>query len=97
MALHPTQSRTAALRGSTALLGPVLTVLPGGWRDEEAQIEVIALCDEVIVAMGQIVNAEIMAYVPSMMVIRTAERIAAKATRARREYLDLTAPDGSAA
>lgn len=94
--LDATTTATAALRGPTGLTRPVLTLIPGGWRGEEADIEAVAFMDEVAAAMTRIHNAELERDVPSMSVLHEAARIAHKAGLARAEFLNLTDPRGAA-
>ena len=94
-----------ALRAAPAPHEASLTVLRGGKTPgpkpsrasvmDDARVEAIALCDEVIVAAQRIVNELIGLPVPSMLAIHEATRMAARATRARAELLRLD-PDGAA-
>lgn len=96
MALHPTIDGTSALRGSTGLPRPSLTLLPPvQWQDEEADIEAVAFMDEAIAAMDVVIEAEIARDIPSMVVINECGRIAYRARLARAEVLRLRGGDAA--
>lgn len=79
-----------------------LRVIDGGsltMRRDEAHIEAITLCDEVLQGVGRIVSAITALPVPSMSAVNEATRLAYRADFAKAELIALTAaekPDGAA-
>lgn len=79
---------------------PRLTVIDGRSTADkirdEAHIESIALCDDVIAAAAKIIDAATGNPVPSLFIVNEATRLAYKADFAKAELLALTTPDGAA-
>jgi len=66
-----------------------LRVIEGGWQDDEARMEAVALADEVAGEAEAI-------YVMAEQVQKRAMRLMHKATQARIEFMALSGPKGAA-
>lgn len=82
---------------------PYLTLLEGGRKPdrrsaaEEAHVEAVAFCDEVVSGAARIVDALFGLPVPSALAINEAMRLAYRAERAKAELVALGPRDGGTA
>lgn len=75
---------------------PILTVLRGGQRAEEAHVEVLSFAQEVNRDANEIHRAEMGMAVPNARVLFLSGRLAGRSERVQHEIRALTDPDGSA-